>query len=245
MALDQEDAGDTIDRVTIIVSPHTQQKGADTLFILVIDDDSASIPPANSNAGDSAANGSPFQWSDTFSQLDTGLANVAQTVAARPASLAFNRSGNALTLYYISNAGNLYKATASLDATSRGYDTSFAASISWSVDTLNQNLGYAHNDPVMDIAANLPNTRSYLELSQTVVNNVLYVVGHDRTSGRIWYVTSSAAAESKKKESAVCLMDRLLGKTGLRAAFPALKTFRDTLLGTDLGRKAVSLYYGF
>jgi len=32
---------------------------------------------------------------------------------------------------------------------------------------------------------------------------------------------------------AVCLMDRLFGKTGLRAAFPAFKTFRDT---RSLGR---------
>ena len=49
----------------------------------------------------------------------------------------------------------------------------------------------------------------------------------------------------KKSSGGVCLLDRMFGQTSLRAVFPGLKMFRDTLLGTDFGRKIVSLYYTF
>lgn len=73
----------------------------------------------------------------------------------------------------------------------------------------------------------------------------LYTVGWDDGPNLVWYTTQLGGESSKKKDSAVCLMDRLFGKTSMRAVFPGLKTFRDTLLGTDLGRKIVSLYYTF
>ena len=101
-------------------------------------------------------------------------------------------------------------------------------------------------DTATTSAANI-NRDVGMNLSGAVRDGTFYTVGWD-SGPKFVFATklSLGSSETKKKAGGVCVLDRMIGGTSFaNAIFPSLKSFRDTLLGSDFGRKMVGLYYTF
>lgn len=243
MVVEKVSTSDTRDRVSIM-AVGTANVGQETFVIWEFGGDSAE----NVIPGDS--------WAlipvDTFSAIDTGLRAITGGVV--PQTISFGRDLTSLSLVFIAG-GNLYRASATLSRTSAGGNVgSEATGISWSAETIGLTTGYTQNEltnggvggvATPPTASNRHSTLTASEeLAGTVVKSTHYTVGYNDNTNQVFYL-SGLGVSTGKKNSGVCLLDRMFGKTSLKAAFPALKSFRDTLLGTDFGRKMVSLYYSF
>lgn len=236
MAIDQYSSSDTVDRVSVLAAAVGAAGGSDTLTLWELGGDSSqkqALPYAH------------LIVADTYTELDTGLRGKP-IVTGAPGTISFGRTGATLLLVFeqanTAGATHLYTATASLSRTLGGGPgvASSASGISWSPDTIGLNTGYTQNNPV--VGASLSMLAE--ELSQFLVSSTLHTSGYNDNTNQVFYLTLGGSSDTKKKDSAVCVMDRLFGKTSLaKAVFPSFKSFRDTLLGTNFGRKIVSLYY--
>ncbi|MBI4179316.1 hypothetical protein HY522_07845 [bacterium] len=238
LQVERVSSSDTRDRLTVLLvgsGGHSQNAARlnDTYILVEVSTDSH----AAISAGKGPSLNSLTDAGGAFvTEFDTGIESLlGQGRFAQ--SIAFHRSGSSINFLAIMSTGDLQTISGSLDLVRSGPTAiSSAKSLTLTSDTVGTNTGYN---------ANTVFSTNVEELAQADRSGVTHVAGINDSTDHIFYLSFGGGESSKKKDSGVCLMDRMFGKTSLRAAFPALKTFRDTLLGTDMGRKVVSLYYSF
>lgn len=216
---------DTRARISVAVSSLDTTGSGKIRIIEFGDSRTASLQPTFANTGRKAAGiGAADSYTVSF---DTGASNYGQTHIR---SMTFGRSSD--------NVGfNLLLATnSSGDIPTNSTDTVIA---------FTQSIGSSSFSSDTAITSSRATGRLVRNLSGAMISGTLYTVGYDGGPTLLWYTRLLGGDSGKKSNGGVCLLDRMFGQTSLRAIFPGLKMFRDTLLGTDMGRKIVSLYYTF